>query len=296
MRSFILRLAVLSLIVTVTILGEGQAQEDYVLGVGDKIHIEVVGEKDLTTEAVISSQGTVTFWVLGDLKAAGKTVGAFKQELTQILGEKYLQKPVVKLELVDFHSKEVVIQGAVAKPGTYYLQTNWTTVLKLISEAGGVKENIGTRAYIIRGYLTPGQAIKLDESEVKLQQNKIEVDLKKLLVEGDVEEDKPVYGGDFVFISSTESEALQKNFVWIEGAVKTPGKINYQEGLTAMAAVIQAGGFSDYASPNRSTLHRVGPDGKAVTIKLKLSRVQKGKVPDVPLQPGDRLSVPQSSF
>ena len=129
-----------------------------------------------------------------------------------------------------------------------------------------------------------------------MQPNKVEVDLKKLMVEGEVEEDKPVYGGDFVFIASTESEALQRNFVWIDGAVKTPGKINYQEGLTALAAVIQAGGFNDYAAPNRAAIHRVGPDYKVVTIKVKLSKIQKGKIPDVPLQPGDRLTVPQSAF
>ena len=136
MRSFRFRLAVLGLILTVTILGKGQAQEDYVLGSGDKIHIEVVNEKDLTTDAIISPEGTITFWVLGDVKVAGKTVGAFKQELTDTLAAKYLQKPVVKLEITDYHSKQVVIQGAVTKPGTYYLQTNWTTVLKLISDAG----------------------------------------------------------------------------------------------------------------------------------------------------------------
>jgi len=290
------RLAVFGLTLLTLALHPVQAQEDYVLGTGDKIHIEVVGEKDLTTDADISPQGTITFWVLGDIKAAGKTLGAFKDELTAVLGEKYLQKPVVKLEVRDYHSKEVVIQGAVEKPGNYYLQTNWTTILKLISEAGGATANIGTRAYIIRSYLAPGQQPKLEESQVQEQSNRVEVDLKKLLVEGEVTEDKPVYGGDFVFIASTESEALQKNFIWVEGAIRTPGKINYQAGLTAFAAAIQAGGFTEYASPNRATIHRLMPDGKSVTIKVKLLNIRKGKIPDVPLQPGDRLTVPEAIF
>jgi len=291
-----LRLAVSSLILSTILTGRAWAQEDYVLGSGDKIHIEVVGEGELTTDAQISARGTVTFWVLGDIEVAGKTLGSFKDGLTQALADKYLRKPVVKVEVRDYHSKEVVIQGAVNGPGTYYLQTNWTTILKLISEAGGAGPNIGTRAYIIRSYLSPGAEPKLDEAQVREQSNRLVVDLKKLLVEGDVEEDKPVYGGDFVFIASTESEALQKNFVWIEGAVKLPGKINYQQGLTAFAATIQAGGFSDYASPNRATIHRLNPDGKTVTIKVKLKNIRKGKIPDVPLQPGDRLTVPESMF
>jgi polysaccharide export outer membrane protein len=290
------RLAFFGLTLLTLALGQGMAQEDYVLGVGDKLRIEVIGEPSLTTEGDISPRGTITFWVLGDIPAANKTLEAFKDELTSILAEKYLQKPVVKVEVKEYHSKEVVIQGAVARPGNYYLRTNWTSILKLISEAGGASQDIGTRAYIIRSYLVPGQQPKFEESQLKEQANRVEVDLKKLLVEGDVSEDKPVYGGDFVFIASTESEALQKNFVWVEGAVKNPGKINYQEGLTAFAASIQAGGFTEFASPNRATIHRLMPDGKTVTIKVKLLNIRKGKIPDVPLQPGDRMTIPESIF
>jgi len=296
MNGFLRKSAAVGLILGLLIAGAANAQEDYVLGRGDRISIEVVGEKDLNTEVQISPQGTITFWVLGDLQVAGKSLGSFKNELTNILAEKYLQKPVVKIEVKDYHSKEVVIQGAVMKPGNYYLTTNWTTILRLISEAGGAATNIGTKAYIMRSYLSPDQQPALGESQVREQANRIEVDLKKLLQQGDITEDKPVYGGDFVFIASTESEELSKNFVWVEGAVRSPGKINYQPGLTALAACIQAGDFSDFAAPNKATITRIGPDGKRMVIKVKLKKVRKGKIPDVPLQPGDRVTVPESIF
>jgi polysaccharide biosynthesis/export protein len=290
-----LKLALFSLLLCLSVQGRA-AQEDYILGAGDKIRIEIVGERDMDTEAIISPSGTVTFWVLGDIKVADKSVRVFKEELTKVLSEKYLQKPVVKVEIKEYHSKELVIQGAVAKPGTYYLQTNSTTVLKLISEAGGASANVGTRGYIIRGYVTPGKQLELTENQIKAENNRIEVDMQKLLQQGDLQEDKPVYPGDFVFITSTESEELNKNFVWVEGAVRSPGKINYQKGLTLLAAIIQAGDFNEYAGPNKTTIHRVGPDGKTITIKVKAKNIRKGKLQDVPLQPGDRVSVPESAF
>jgi len=272
------------------------AQEDYILGPGDKIRVSVIGEQDLTTEGIISPQGTFTFWVLGDIKVAGKSLAEFKNELTNLLGEKYIQNPVVKIDVLDYHSKEVVIQGAIKAPGSYFLDTNSTTILKLISKAGSVTSEVGTFAYIIRGYLNSGKSVKDAESQIANDTNRIEVNLKKLLLDGDLQEDKPVYGGDFVFISSVNSEELSRNYVWVEGAVKSPGKIPYQTGLTALSAVIQAGDFTEYASPNKAVLHRKNPDGTTTTIKLKLKNIRKGKKPDVPLQPGDRLTIPQSIF
>lgn len=273
-----------------------QAQEDYILGPGDRIRISVIGEPELTTEAEISPSGTITFWVLGDIKVADKSVAEFKAELTKILSEKYIKNPVVKVEILEHHSKEVVIQGAIKSPGSYYLDTNETTILKLISRAGSVTQEVGTYAYIIRGYLKSGKKPEELDPQTALASDRIEVNLKKLLLDGDLQEDKPVYGGDLVFISSINSEEMSRNFVWLEGAVKSPGRIPYQAGLTALSAVIQAGDFTDYAAPNRAVIHRKNPDGSTTKIKVKLKTIRKGKKPDVPLQPGDRLTIPESIF
>ena len=178
----------------------------------------------------------------------------------------------------------------------YFLDTNWTTLLKLISRAGSVSADAGTVAYIIPGYLNTVKNIKEVGAQLPNDPNRIEINLKKLLLDGDLQEDRPVYGGDFVFIASIGSEELSLNYVWLEGAVKAPGKIPYQPGLTALSAVIQAGDFTDYASPNKAVIHRKNSDGSTATIKLKLKNIRKGKKPDVPLQPGDRLTIPTSIF
>jgi len=273
-----------------------RAQEDYVIGPGDRIRIDVIGENGLATEGVITPAGTITFWILGDLQAAGKTVAEFKSELTKTLAEKYFQKPVVKAEILQYHSKEVVVQGAVKTPGSYFLDTNSTTILKIISSAGSVSENVGTYAYIIRGYIGSGKSGKDIAESIANDPNRVEVNLKKLLLDGDLREDQPVYGGDFVFVASVLSEELSRNYVWVEGSVKNPGRIPYQPGLTVLSAVIAAGDFSEYASQNKGVVTRKNPDGTTSRIKVKIKDIRKGKKPDVPLQPGDRLTIPESFF
>jgi polysaccharide export outer membrane protein len=79
----------------------------------------------------------------------------------------------------------------------------------------------------------------------------------------------------------------------VEGEVKNPGAFDYQQGMTAFNACVMAGGFDKFAAPNRTKIIR--QRGKHVkTIKINLNRVKAGKIPDIELQPGDRVHVPET--
>jgi polysaccharide export outer membrane protein len=81
--------------------------------------------------------------------------------------------------------------------------------------------------------------------------------------------------------------------VQITGAVKAPGAYPYQDGLTALNAVILAGGFQEIAKPNMATIERAGTSGKLATIAVNIKNILRGTDDDVPLKPGDHLDVPQ---
>ena len=56
-----------------------------------------------------------------------------------------------------------------------------------------------------------------------------------------------------------------------------------------------AGGFAKYAAPNRTRIIRKSENGKEEEIiKIDLEKVKVGKISDVPLQPGDRIHVPET--
>jgi len=84
-----------------------------------------------------------------------------------------------------------------------------------------------------------------------------------------------------------------KHQISVEGEIKKPGVYSYQRGMTALNACILAGGFDKYAAPNRTIIIRKA-DGKQIVIKVNLEDVKKGKAPDVELQPGDRIHVPET--
>jgi polysaccharide export outer membrane protein len=60
-----------------------------------------------------------------------------------------------------------------------------------------------------------------------------------------------------------------------------------------MAACIMAGGFDQFAAPERARVIRGQEKGQEI-IKINLDRVKKGELADLPLKPGDRIHIPES--
>jgi polysaccharide export outer membrane protein len=121
----------------------------------------------------------------------------------------------------------------------------------------------------------------------------MKVDLQKLLDRGDMSGNLSLKPGDVVYIPLQESFDLAESKIYVEGEVKSPGIFNYQSGITAMNACIMAGGFDEFAAPNRTRIIRQN-GGKIEVIKINLKDVKDGKIADVQLKPGDRIHVPES--
>ena len=83
--------------------------------------------------------------------------------------------------------------------------------------------------------------------------------------------------------------------VYIIGEVRRPGAYPIGDGLSVLNACILAGGFSEYAAPNRVKVTRIWK-GQTQILKIDLRKVEKGKKPDLLLQPGDRIHVPARRF
>jgi polysaccharide biosynthesis/export protein len=88
------------------------------------------------------------------------------------------------------------------------------------------------------------------------------------------------------------------NQIKVIGQVHSPSSIPYRAGMTAMDAILAAGGFTEFAAGNRTLLVRKEAGGKEARTKLRLNDVlKKGKIEaNVELKAGDVLIVPESVF
>ena len=84
--------------------------------------------------------------------------------------------------------------------------------------------------------------------------------------------------------------------VYVGGEVGRPGLIDLSGGMTALEAVINAGGFKETAKPEAAILIRRGPDNKPIPIRIDLARMidDEAAGPDVELQPYDIVYVPKT--
>ncbi len=83
--------------------------------------------------------------------------------------------------------------------------------------------------------------------------------------------------------------------VYVGGEVGNPGLVNLTAGMTALQAVINAGGFRETAKPDGVIVIRKGPENQPIPIRVDLEQVIYGEeIRDFQLQPYDVVYVPKT--
>jgi polysaccharide export outer membrane protein len=114
------------------------ANEEYRLGPGDKLRVEVYKDAQLSQSLQVRPDGKITLPLVGDMAAAGKTPIELRDALTSSLKE-YVNNPVVTVIVVEATAAQVYVIGEVASPGTLVMQGPMT-VLQALAQVGGLRE------------------------------------------------------------------------------------------------------------------------------------------------------------
>ncbi|MBJ6724242.1 polysaccharide biosynthesis/export family protein [Geomonas sp. Red875] len=116
--------------------GRPTGAPDYVIGPGDLLGISVWRDENLTRQLVVLPDGKISFPLIGELVAEGKTVAQLKKELEGRLA-KYVTDAGLTVEVKQSNSMIVYIIGRVNAPGKQVLFCN-TNVLQGLAMAGGL--------------------------------------------------------------------------------------------------------------------------------------------------------------
>ncbi len=115
--------------------------QNYRLGPGDAVYIEIYGASQRTIESTISPDGTVTIEGYGPVQLSGLTVAQANSKLRSTVGSRYSSSNI-KLTVGQTRTIMVNVMGEVKKPGTYTLSA-FATVFHALYMAGGISD-IGT--------------------------------------------------------------------------------------------------------------------------------------------------------
>ena len=113
--------------------------DEYRLGAGDKLRIEVYKDTQLSQSVQIRPDGKITLPLIGDLVATGVTPIQLRDTITDHLKE-YITNPVVTVIVVEATAATAYVVGEVNKAGAVTLQAGPLTVIQAIAMAGGLKD------------------------------------------------------------------------------------------------------------------------------------------------------------
>ena len=115
--------------------------QNYVLGPGDQLIIDIYGASQKSQQLQVSPEGKVTIPGYGPVKVSGMTVAAAQSHIRSTLGSRYSSSQI-SLSVGQTRSMTVNVMGEVKVPGTYTLSA-FSTVFHALYMAGGIND-IGT--------------------------------------------------------------------------------------------------------------------------------------------------------
>lgn len=162
---------------------------------GDVLQMDVFGVDKLSRPLQVDSRGWVTFPLIGQLRAAGKSVTTLEREAAAAYGRNYLRSPSVTITLKESPSRKVVVDGEVTRSGVFPV-TSRTTLMEAIAQAGGFNQVADqTKVFVYRTADGRKYVANYDVSQVR---------------EGKIV-NPALYGGDVVVVFSSTTRIAWQN-------------------------------------------------------------------------------------
>ena len=120
---------------------------DYIIGTDDLLSIVYWKDKDMSADAKVRPDGRIALPLINEVQAAGLTPEQLHKRITEE-SKKYMEDANITVVVREINSRRVFITGEVNKPGPYPL-TSATSVLQLISLAGGLRDYANAKKIVI---------------------------------------------------------------------------------------------------------------------------------------------------
>ena len=197
----------------VKVMGQGtvdaKGAEEYVIGIGDVLSVQVYGEGDMSTEApdrtrgggsadalrsgvggvTVRSDGKISLKHVGDVDAVDFTLTQLADYLKDIFATVY-EDPVVTVVLGQSNSRRYTVMGKVASPGIFYLDYP-INLVQAVARCGGFNEWANSELTVVR---------KDAGDNALFKGNTLQFDYDDFLVGKKIENNIFIKSGDIVIV------------------------------------------------------------------------------------------------
>ncbi|MDP9170425.1 MAG: polysaccharide biosynthesis/export family protein [Acidobacteriota bacterium] len=246
------------------------------LGKEDLLNVQIYDAPQLGRTVRILPDGTIR---LPMLKQALRVEGLFPADVEILVADEFrreelLVDPFVTVQVAEYHSRPIGVNGAVKNPTVFQAIGN-VDLLAAIAKAGGLTAEAGGDIIITRSNAETGQSVQ-------------RIPVKPLIDGADPTLNVTLVGGEEIRVPSVGT-------VVVTGNVRESGIYPVQDTgtTTVMTAIAQAKGVGDF-SPKLVYIYRKDAQGVAHETEVDLSAIKKRTRPDVVLQAKDVLYVPEN--
>jgi polysaccharide export outer membrane protein len=149
-----------------TVVVRAPPVSDYRLGPGDRVHVTVYDETDLSGDFQVDSLGFVRLPLIGQVKASGRSAFQLEGAVSDALLDGYLKSPRVAVEVITY--RPFYILGQVNKPGQYAYVSNMSA-LDAVALAGGFTDHAVESSVYIRHENETREALVPANETAKIQ-------------------------------------------------------------------------------------------------------------------------------
>lgn len=139
----------------------------YRIGPLDMLDVSVFKVPDLSKSVQVGDDGNISYPLIGDVPAAGRTTHELERDLAKRLGEKYLRSPQVSVLVREYNSQRITVEGSVKNSGVYPMKGR-TSLVQGIAMAGGIDTTIGSGDVVIFRTIDGKRSVaRFDLDEIK---------------------------------------------------------------------------------------------------------------------------------
>jgi protein involved in polysaccharide export with SLBB domain len=245
-----------------------QAPAPYRVGPGDVLEVVVDGRPELSRLPTVQTTGAVWLPRAGQVEVRGLTPGEIAARLAPLLVGEDLPAPRVAVRVREYQSQFVWVRGAVQRPGRRPLRSG-TRLVDALLDAGGFQDGASGEVVVERTAGTFADGSRSVQFRFAGASPTPE-ELEQLSL--------PLLAGDSI-------TATVQRWITVSGAVKRPGRHEFEDAPTLSRAVQEAGGLARNGSDHVIVRRKDGD------IEVDLGAVRDGRAEDLALAPGDQVVV-----
>jgi polysaccharide export outer membrane protein len=247
------------------------------------VAVSVYDAPELTRTLRVEQDGTINLPLLKvGVKAAGLLARELEGSLVEALkSEQILVDPVVKVTVVEYHSRPISVMGAVKKPLTFQA-VGTVTLLDALARAEGLSLDAGTEVLVSRPQPSPDSRGEISATLVE------RIPLHRLMKDADPAVNYLLHGGE-------EIRVPEASKIFVVGNVKKPGAfaVRAADDNSVLKLVALSEGTLPYAA-KLAYIYRRDETGVKKEIPVEFEKIMQRKAPDVMLQADDILYIPDN--